>query len=907
MRGEYNTYTNVASLYNELGVRLRHPVTKQASYYKVPYAPRTFYPGPSTESGDVWRTLNGVSLNERRHRDLMDYHQFVERAKNEGRIIYGVIAPIQQFFAEHVDATCGLPFESLRTVFLDIEVGTNGGFAPPENPFQPIIAITAEVWGQHYVWGLQKYTTTRTDVIYIQCTTEAELLTSFIHWWSSDYPDIITGWNTHGYDIPYIINRIKLLHQQKQLSFSEKVLSPWGRLSSRLATVMGRDQKLLDIVGIQTLDYLELYRKFSPVQQESYRLDAIAEVELGKKKVSYDEYGSLQRLAEENYQKFISYNITDVELVRELNNKLHHLDLCVQLAYDARVNFQDTFKQVRMWDAMIYYDLYARRIAIPSNNHTSKGAEYVGAYVKDPQCGKHKWVVSFDVNSLYPSIMRQWNISPDRHLPVEWLHNKLDQIEIGLLSGAAVPAIVDVGDDTPRPWLHTVAPADAPIVAAALRQLIDYLEQTNIDQMVRQLSETTPLFPWLRILSVCITPNGQAFRADRTGFLPEILTRLYEERKSAKNKETTAKKAAERATTDEEKRRRTQEAIQWGLQQNTRKTNLNSCYGAFGNEHFRFFNVRQAEAVTTTGQLIIRYVADCVNAHLNSEFGTNTDYVLASDTDSIYLKLAPVVENMSVTEAVNYLDRYCDTDLQRVIDAAFHKIASVFNTHDPVLAMKREVIAEHGVWTAKKRYLLWIHDNEGVRYDPPKLKTVGIEAVRSSTPKYARSVIKKALEYFIRDEQSAFYTLIDEAERGYNTKPFEEIASPRSCNGLDDYPLLALGDQRNEFTGGFLYDFTNKTPIQVKGSLVYNQHLEDTKLTHRYAKIRNGEKIRFCYLKPQNPLRCNVIAAPNTLPTEWNLEPFLDRPEQFDKTLLSPLIPIIKHAGWSIRPSTSLF
>lgn len=263
--------------------------------------------------------------------------------------------------------------------------------------------------------------------------------------------------------------------------------------------------------------------------------------------------------------------------------------------------------------------------------------------------------------------------------------------------------------------------------------------------------------------------------------------------------------------------------------------------------------------------------------------------------NSIYVTLAPVVGNMSVSDAVEYLNRYCEKDFQLVIDMAFRKISETFNTQENVLAMKREAIAEHGVWTAKKRYLLWVHDNEGVRFDPPKLKTVGIEAVRSSTPKYARYIIKKALEHFIRDDKENFYALLDEAERGYLTKPFEDIASPRSCNGLEEYPLLPSGQ------------FTSGTPIQVKGSLVYNRHLEETGLVNRYPKIRDGEKIRFCYLKPQNPLRCNVIAAPNTLPPEWKLESFLDRMEQFEKTLVSPMDAIITHAGWSVRPVATLF
>lgn len=896
MHHSYDHYTSIVALRDDLGVRLRDPLTKQASYYKVPYQPRTFYPCAPLEATENWRTLEGRPLKERRHAGIAQYHHFTSLTKNEGRIVYGMISPIQQFIAEEVSANIGVPFESLRTVFLDIEVASDGGFAPPENPTQPIVAITAEVWGHHYVWGCGVYHNTREDVTYTQCRDEADLLTEFVRWWAADYPDIITGWNTHTYDIPYIANRLDMLVAQRRIKVNAKSLSPWGKITHRTATMMGRDQKLIDIVGVPILDYLELYRKFSLTQQESYRLDAIAEVELGKKKVSYDEYGSLQRLAEENYQKFIDYNIMDVQLVRELNNKLHHLDLCVQIAYGARVNFQDTFKQVRLWDAMMYYSLYDRQIAIPAKHHTDKNTEYVGAYVKDPITGKHAWVVSFDVNSLYPSIMRQWNISPDRHLTREWLELRLDDIEC--LVGATTYARGDTppaADCTPRSWLEEVTPENVPIVAWALRELIAYLDRTDIEQTLRDLVESDDPFPWLRVLSVCITPNKQAFRADAIGFLPEILGRLYKERTAAKSKETKAKKAAEKATDPAEKHRLLQEAVKWGLEQNTRKINLNSCYGAVGNEHFRFFDVRQAEAVTMTGQMIIRYVADCVNRHLNSEFGTNTDYVLASDTDSIYVKLAPVVENMSTAAAVEYLDRYCDKDLQRVIDKAFRTIGHAFNTQENILAMKREAIAEHGVWTAKKRYLLWIHDNEGVRYDPPKLKTVGVEAVRSSTPKYARSVIKKALEYFIRGDQDAFYALLDEAEQGYLTRPFEEIASPRSCNGMRDYPLLENGQ------------FTSGTPIQVKGSLVYNRHLETTHLDTRYPRIRDGEKIRFCYLKPQNPLRCNVIAAPNTLPAEWKLEPFLDRQEQFEKTLASPLEAIISSANWTIRPTVTLF
>jgi len=555
MHHRYDHYTSVVVLRDDLGVRLRDPLTRHASYFKVPYRPRTFYPCAVADATENWRTLDGQPLKERRHTGIGHYHQFITAAKNESRIVYGDIAPTQQFFAEEVSPHCGMPFESLRTVFLDIEVASAGGFAPPENPTQPIIAITAEVWGHHHVWGCGMYTNTRDDLTYTQCRDEAHLLAEFLRWWSSDYPDVITGWNTHTYDMPYIVNRLSLLGREGTINISPSMLSPWGKLIHRNVTMMGRDQKLIDIVGVPILDYLELYRKFSLTQQESYRLDAIADAELGKKKVSYDEYGSLQRLAEENFQRFVDYNITDVQLVRELNTKLHHLDLCVQIAYGARVNFQDTLKQVRLWDAMMYYDLYDRQIAVPQKRTTHKNTQYAGAYVKDPITGKHEWVVSFDINSLYPSIMRQWNISPDRHLPLEWLKARLDDIEY-LPGAAALPAPPPSSACTPRDWLLDVRPDDVPMVAWALRELIAYLERADIDTTLRDVTETPDPFPWLRVLSVCLSPNKQAFRVDMPGFLPEILARLYNERVSAKKKATIAAKEYERVKKEMERRKK---------------------------------------------------------------------------------------------------------------------------------------------------------------------------------------------------------------------------------------------------------------------------------------------------------------------------------------------------------------
>lgn len=907
MRGQYDSYTNIHTIGDDIVVRLRDAETKRPTYFKIAYRPKTFTPCTLGEQTGKWRTLDDTPLRATVYPTLDKYYAHTRAMRDAGTGLYGVISPVQQFIAEHVTTKCGLPFDSLRIVYLDIEVDSEGYFAPPEDPTQPITAITARVWGHTYVWGFGgSYTAPDESITYHDCHDELHLLRSFLAWWTSDYPDVVTGWNVDGFDIPYIVNRIELLRQQKKLTRGGNSLSPWGRIARRTIESAIGETHVVDLYGISTLDYAELYKKFCPVKRESYRLDFIAELELGEKKVSYDEYGSLQRLARENYQRFIEYNINDVLLVEKLNNKLVYLNLCIQLAYGSRVNFPDTFKQVRLWDSMMYYALADQYIAVPPKTEHDKGQKYTGGYVKVPNTGKHSWIVSYDVNSLYPSIMRQWNISPDRHLPIEWLRRRRNQI---LPEDVAVLPLAPE-DCTPREWLFHIADEDRATVAAALDQLIAYLEsddpneivesvlrEASMDRALALLDQSDDPWPWLRVLSVCLTPNQQVFRVDGDGFLSIILSKLYEERVAAKKKESAAeKKAAKVKAAGNDPSALLLEASQWKLQQTIRKINLNSCYGAVGNQHFRFFDVRQAEAVTTMGQVIIRYVANRINRMLNAEFGTNVDYVLASDTDSVYVTLDVVVKDRNDPPAalVDVIDAFCEKRLQAVIDDAFAVLGRAFNTPSHILAMKREVIAERGVWKAKKHYILWVHDTEGLRHPEPKMKMVGIEAVKSSTPKFARDVIKQALMHFIRDDYAAFATLLDTAEQTYQTLPFQDIASPRGCNGLNKYALQADGS------------FVSGTPIQVKGALIYNRHIESTGMANRYPLIRNGEKIRFCYLKKHNPLGCNVISSPAGLPVEWALDEFLDRAEQFDKTILTPIQNIVTLGGWSVYPTSTL-
>jgi len=885
---DFKNYTNIVSLWNELGIRTRTPVTREANYFKIEFQPTTFTKCAIQYATGKWKTLDNAPLKMIKHNSIPEYMDYVKKAEVQGLEIYGDISPIYQFMAESIPKLCGLDFNDLRTVFMDIEVDSRGGFASPENPYKPITAITVEVWGQYLVWGTGNYVPTDTNILYTKCDSEIELITSFAKWWTSDYPDIISGWHTNGFDLPYIINRIDRLYVDGELKFNSKVLSPWKKINTRTSVVNGQISIVADIAGIAGLDYLELYRKFSSVQQESYKLDYIAEVELGENKISYDEYGSLQDLADKDYQKFIEYNVKDTELVKKLNNKLQHLNLCVQIAYSDRVNFNDTLKQIRLWDAIIYYDLFEKNISIPAKRNNVKSLDYAGAYVKDPLVGKHSWVVSFDVNSLYPSIMREWNISSDRHLSIGFLKDRLAHLET--LGSYAVPT-----NFTPINWIKTIDSNDVSTAIWALRELIDSLNGLSVDKILEDLNLENP-YPWLKVLNVCISSNLQVYRSDAQGFLPAILARMYEDRKTAKAKEISTKKKAQK-TTGPEKQKLEYEATKWGLEQNTKKLALNSCYGATGSAYFRWFDIRHAESITLNGQMIIRYVANKINEFLSKDLGVKRDYIIASDTDSVILTIENLVSNMacSTNDIVNFVDNYCEKKLQPIINKAFEDIHNKLNTQESILAMKREAIAEHGVWTAKKRYILWIHDNEGVRYNPPRLKITGIEAIRASTPKYARKIIKEALEHFVKADKDSFYGLLEKAEQEFNTRPFNDIGSPRSVNGLLDYPMLDNGI------------FSKQTPIHVKGALIYNKLLKDSGLNSKYETILNGQKIKFCYLKEQNPFRVNVIASPNKLPPELNIEKYLDRVTQFDKTIIQPLEGIIKYAGWTARPTATLF
>jgi DNA polymerase elongation subunit (family B) len=853
-------YVNVTTINNHVYARARD-AQGAPIYVKQKYEPDYFTEVDPLRMPPTHTAFDGTPLVRKHFKSLYDAKTWQESSHAS---VYGDIQPEYMMLADVYGANdVEFTMERLYIWNIDIEVDSEHGFAKPDDPFAEVTAITVQ-W-RHMgasgivVYGRKPYTV-QGDELYIQNDTEEELILRFLDDFRSagDYPDIITGWNVQFYDVPYLVKRLERLFTEETCNR----ISPFSRVSSRNLLLLGRSQTVTDLKGVAIIDYLEAYRKFTYSQQESYRLDHIAHVELGKRKVSYAEYQSLRRLYRENHQKFIEYNIRDVTLVDELDQKLKLIELIAALAYGAKANFADCFKQVRLWDIMIYHKLRAEGKQIPPRVEGTKTSQYPGAYVKDTKPGLYPWVVSFDVASMYPHIIREWNLSPEA---------KLSEIVIAL---------------------STRDKSDAEITAV-------------VDRLLAREFDTSALVN----RDLACAGNGVLTSRGREGFLPSMLKTLYEERIKFKKLQKGAEKDKEHETDPAKRAELVKKIAAFENQQKVRKVNLNSAYGAMGSAYFRFFDVDLASAVTVTGQMVIRWVARDLNAYLNRQFNTKTDYIIASDTDSVYVDVERVVAAIAEVrdatkpgfavlracaptkvEIVNALNAFCEQRLQPIINAAFEDIAKYLNVALPCMTMVRDVIADNCIWRAPKNYAMHVYDSEGVRYDKPKLKVMGLEIVRSSTPQIARDMMKKALTLLVEGgSQQDMWAYLAECEAKFCAAPFEDVAKPSSVNGLTKY---AEGDKH--------------VPIHVTGALVFNRLI--TMLNDQsFEPIREGEKIKCVYLRQPNPFRSHVIAAAYGCPPAWEIEKWIDYRMQYDKTFLQPLRGILECAGWTTEPQPSLF
>jgi len=797
-----------------------------------------FYPTLFVDSKrkTKYKTLDGLPVEPIEPGTVRDCREFIKKYNEvENFNVYGNERFIYQYISsKYPEQELKFDVEKIKLTTIDIEVASENGFPDVESAAEEILLITLQDYTTKQIrtWGRGAFNNKQQNVIYKGFRTEYELLTDFINWWmiEDNTPEVITGWNSKFYDIPYLCRRIDRILGEKL----KKRMSPWGLVTEEETHIMGRKQISYDIGGVSQLDYLDLYKKFTYKAQESYRLDYIASVELGQKKLDHSEFDTFKDFYTKGWQKFVEYNIIDVELVDRLEDKMKLIELALTMAYDAKVNYEDVFYQVRMWDTIIYNYLKRRNIVIPPKNRSDKSDKYAGAYVKEPIPGKYDWVVSFDLNSLYPHLIMQYNISPE----------------------------------TLRETRHPSA---------------------SVERILGE--EVTDFNP-----EYATCANGAMYRKDVRGFLPELMEKMYNERVIFKKRMITAKKKYEKTPTKDLEK----EIARCNNIQMAKKISLNSAYGAIGNQYFRYYKLANAEAITLSGQVSIRWIENRMNKYLNKILKTeDVDYVIASDTDSIYLNLGPLVETVykgreTTNESiVSFLNKICEMEFEKYITSSYETLANYVNAYDQKMFMKRENIADRGIWTAKKRYILNVWDSEGVRYEKPNLKMMGIEAVKSSTPAPCRALIKSALKLMMNGTEDEVIDFIEESRKQFKKLPPEEIAFPRTASNVQKYKSYSM-----------IYE--KGTPIHIRGALLFNHYVKKNKLDNKYSLIGNGEKVKFLYLKKPNIIQENVISFIQDFPRELGLEKYVDYDLQFDKSFVEPLKTILDAIGWNVEKTVNL-
>jgi len=823
-------YTNIQLIGNQFLIR-GYENGKHITH-REEWKPTLFVP---SKRKTKYKTLEGESVEPIQPGFVRDCREFYKKYDEvENFKIYGNDRYVYQYISEkYPEDHINFDIKKIRLVTIDIEVAAESGFPDVENVAEELLLISLQDYATKKVttFGSRPFVNKDPNVNYIYCQNETILLSSFLAYWRKNLPEVITGWNSQMYDIPYLAGRINRILGVKSM----KDLSPWGLVSQGEIYISGRKNITYDIGGVTQLDYLDLYKRFTYTNQESYRLDYIANYELGEKKLDHNEYDTFREFYTKDWDKFVRYNIKDVQLVDRMEDKLKLIELAITMAFDAKVNFIDIHYQVRMWDTIIYNYLKEKNIVIPPKKRTSKSEKYAGAYVKEPKPGKYDWVVSFDLNSLYPHLIMQYNISPET-----------------------------LKDDK-----HPTA-------------TVDRILQEEID------------FQLYKDSAVCA--NGAMYRTDIRGFLPEIMEKIYTERTVYKKKMLAAKQKYE----DTKDPKLVKDIATFNNIQMARKIQLNSAYGAIGNEYFRYYKLENAEAITLSGQVSIRWIEDRMNNYLNKILKTkDEDYVIAVDTDSIYLHLGPLVEviykerEKNVESIVTFLNKICDVEFEKYISSSYEKLASYVNAYEQKMIMKRENIADRGIWTAKKRYILNVWDSEGVRYAEPKLKMMGIEAVKSSTPAPCRQMIKDVLKLIMTKTEDDVIDFIDQCRTKFSSLPPEDISFPRTVSNVKKYRSVNA-----------IYE--KGTPIHARGALLFNHYVKKNQLTQKYSLINNGEKIKFCYLKRPNPIQENVISFIQQFPEELNLDKYIDYDLQFEKSFLEPLKIILQSIGWESERRVNL-
>lgn len=821
-------YTSVV----RLGGKIFHRGFRDGRRFQEEIKYRPYFFVPSKNQNARYSTLDGKPLDKLEFDDVWEQSKWVQKYRDvDNWKYYGSTNIVTTYTYDTYPGEISFDPSLIRVAIIDIECGglINGpdfiDIAPVE-----ITSIAMKVDGKAIAFGMKDFVAPE-GVKYFKCRDESVLLKTFLTVWERLKIDVMSGWNIEGFDVPYLINRITRVLTGEDA----KRLSPWKSIRPReVPDKFGRVKKTYDIEGIAILDYQELYKKFTVQihgQLESYSLNYVSYFELGEEKIDYSEFGSLPELYEKNFQRYIEYNIHDCELVQRIDDRRKFLELVYEIAFIAKCQFSDVLKTIPVWEALIHAYLLDRRIAVPLRQHQDLDFTIPGGFVKEPIPGLYKWVLSFDVASLYPHLIMQYNLSP------EMLRTK---VSIPSVDSLVEGAKFDPGE-----------------------------------------------------LSVAAT--GCGYSREKAGFLPVLMREIFNRRDIFKKEMLTAQRELEKHKTAD----LVKKVASLKAKQQAYKILANSGYGALANKYFTFFSIDLAMSITLSGQLSIKWVAKALNEFMNELMETEgKDYIIAVDTDSNYLNCGPLVDKLfpnetDKTKIINFLDKFAETKCQAVIDKAFSELAKKMNAFDPCLKMKREAIAEAGLWTGKKRYCLNVLDDEGVRFEKPKMKATGLEVKRSSVPEICRKALSDCLEIILTKTEDDLVAYVAQFEEKFNALSFYDIARPSGMNGLEKY-----------------YDpvtlFKQKCPAHVKGAIVFNEWIRRNKLQDKYPLIADGEKIRWVELRLPNKLQSEVLSCSGKVPSELNIQELIDYRAQFESTFLKPVTSFARVARWSVEREHTL-
>ena len=819
--------------YNDEGNKVKQKVKFKPTYYLDSKHPNPKYKGldrapidamtfnSMSEANEFSKTYNGVSTFK----------------------IYGNPRHVPAFIQTQFPNAISFKRELIDVGNIDIETAFGDGFPDCDNPVNGILSIAykSSKDDTYRVWGLKPYDETQTrlnvKIDYMQFGSEEKMLMHFIDWWSNpeNTPDVITGWNIRFFDIPYMCARMTHLLGEE----NTKRLSPWGIIRVGEVKFMGNSQRVVSLSGVAQLDYMDLFKKFAYTygNQESYSLNHIASVVLGEKKLDYSEVGSLRNLYDADHQLFIDYNIKDVELIERFEDKLGLITLVATTAYIGGVNYTDTLGTTAIWDSIIYRRLMRERTVpgltqVPASNYDIKSGKsrIAGGYVKEVVQGMSEWVMSFDLNSLYPNIIIQNNMSPETLIPHSFVNSVVPDILI------------------------------------------------NTDKKAPE--------------GVAMAGNGSVYRKDVKGIIPEIVEELYTKRVAIKERTIEFKK---KLAKDESNESLIREVTRNETLQMAVKILLNSLYGAIANEHFRYYDPQIAEGVTLTGQTIIRTAEKAVNAEIKKFLNESDskDRVIAIDTDSVYITAKDIIDKFKPNDPVNFLDEFANRVIEPALNRTFEEYAEKTGAYSNRMVMAREAIADRGIWTAKKRYILNVHNNEGVQYAEPKIKMMGIEAIKSSTPQVCREAMKEIFKVIMTGSEEKTQDAIALFKEHFKTLSPDLIAFPR---GVSDATKWMDKD----------VIYSKGTPMHVRAALLHNHHVKKNGLDNEYELIYNGDKIKYIYLMLPNPVKENIFGFKERFPNELKLNKYINYDLQFKKSFTDPLNMILESLNWSDEKRVSL-